>query len=66
MVPQQAICEKASEGDFAKMSEPVQVYIACQFVQTQNDSRIIPELGIISQHHLWRICPQAEIFFRSF
>jgi len=33
MLPQRAIFEKASEGDFAKMSEPVQVYTACQFVK---------------------------------
>ena len=32
MLPQRAIFEKASEGDLAKMSEPVQVYTACRFV----------------------------------
>jgi len=36
MLPQRAIFEKASEGDLAKMSEPVQVYTACQFVKGQN------------------------------
>ena len=66
MLHQRAIFEKASEGDFAKMSKPVQVCTACQFVQAKNDSGIIPELGMISQHHLWLICPQAEIFFRYF
>ena len=35
MLPQRAIFEKASEGDLAKMSEPVQVYTACQFVKGQ-------------------------------
>ena len=33
MLPQRAIFEKASEGDFAKMSKPVQVCTACQFVK---------------------------------
>lgn len=32
MLPQQALFAKAPKGDFAKMSEPVQVYTACQFV----------------------------------
>lgn len=36
MLPQQAIFEKAFEGDFAKMSKPVQVYTACRFVKGQN------------------------------
>ena len=47
MLPQRAIFEKASEGDFSKMSEPVQVYTACQFMQAENDRRIIFKLGII-------------------
>ena len=36
MLPQQAFFAKAPKGDFAKMSEPVQVYTACQFVKGQN------------------------------
>ena len=32
MLPQQALFAKAPKGDFAKMSEPVQVHTACQFV----------------------------------
>ena len=36
MLPQRAIFAKAPKGDFAKMSEPVQVYTACQFVNGQN------------------------------
>ena len=35
MLPQQALFAKAPKGDFAKMSEPVQVYTACQFVSPQ-------------------------------
>ena len=31
MLPQRAIFEKASEGDFAKTSKPVQVCTACHF-----------------------------------
>ncbi|MFQ9642903.1 MAG: hypothetical protein ACLRYZ_13995 [Coprococcus phoceensis] len=33
MLPQQALFAKAPKGDFVKMSEPVQVYTACHFVQ---------------------------------
>ena len=33
MLPQRAIFEKTSEGDFSKMSKPVQVCTACQFVK---------------------------------
>ena len=35
MLPQQALFTKAPKGDFVKMSEPVQVYTACQFVSPQ-------------------------------
>ncbi len=30
--PNKQICEEWSKGQFEKMSEPVQVYTACQFV----------------------------------
>ena len=63
MLPQQALFAKAPKGDFVKMSEPVQVYTACRFVQAQNDRQIISNLGIISPCHLWPIRPQAEILF---
>lgn len=32
MLPQQAICEDWPKGEIKKMSKPVQVYTACQFV----------------------------------
>ena len=32
MLPQQAICEDWPRGKIEKMSKPVQVYTACQFV----------------------------------
>lgn len=38
MLPQRAIFEKASEDDFSKMSEPAQVYTACQFVHKLKSS----------------------------
>ena len=45
MLPQRAIFEKASAGDLAKMSEPVQVYTACQFVKGQNMALNYFQLG---------------------
>ena len=45
MLPQQALFVKAPKGDFAKMSEPVQVYTACQFVKGQNMALIYFQLG---------------------
>ena len=36
---------KAPKGDFVKMSEPVQVYTACQFVKGQNMALIYFQLG---------------------
>ncbi|MGO5087508.1 hypothetical protein ACTQ3U_09445 [Oscillospiraceae bacterium LCP25S3_F9] len=45
ILPQRAIFEKASEGDFAKMSKPVQVYTACQFVKGQNTGHNYFQLG---------------------
>ena len=45
MLPQRAIFEKASEGDVAKMSEPVQVYTACQFVKGPNMALNYFQLG---------------------
>lgn len=36
MLPQRAIFVKAPKGDFAKMSKPVQVCTACQFVKGEN------------------------------
>ena len=45
MLPQRAIFAKASEGDFVKMSEPVQVYTACQFVKGQNMALIYSQVG---------------------
>ena len=45
MLPQRAIFEKVSEGDFAKMSKPVQVCTACQFVKGQNIALNYFQLG---------------------
>ena len=45
MLPQQALFAKAPKGDFVKMSEPVQVYTACQFVKRQNTAPIYFQLG---------------------
>ena len=45
MLPQQALFAKAPKGDFVKMSEPVQVYTACQFVKGQNLALIYFQLG---------------------
>ena len=45
MLPQRAIFAKAPKGDFAKMSEPVQVYTACQFVKCQNTGHNYFQLG---------------------
>ena len=33
--PNKQICEGCTGGEIEKMSEPVQVYTACQFVRTQ-------------------------------
>lgn len=35
MLPNKQICEDCTEGKIEKMSEPVQVYTACQFVTPQ-------------------------------
>ena len=45
MLPQRAIFAKAPKGDFVKMSEPVQVYTACQFVKRQNIALNYFQLG---------------------
>ncbi|QNP77737.1 hypothetical protein [Phascolarctobacterium faecium] len=45
MLPQQAIFEKASEGDFSEMSKSVQVCTACQFVKGQNIGQNHSQLG---------------------
>ena len=45
MLPQQALFAKAPKGDFVKMSEPVQVYTACQFAKGQNTALIYFQLG---------------------
>ena len=66
MLPQRAIFEKASEGDFAKMSKPVQVCTACQFVKGQNIALIHFCYVKITLSHLWPIRPQAEILFLLF
>ena len=58
MFPKQAI--------FAKMSKPVQVYIACQFENGQNITLNYSQLENNSPYHLWSIRPQAEIFFLLF
>ena len=36
--PNKQICEDCTEGKIEKMSEPVQVYTACQFVKPQNSA----------------------------
>ena len=66
MLPQRAIFEKASEGDFAKMSKPVQVCTACHFMQAENDGQIISKWGIVSLSYLWSIRPQVKICFLVF
>ena len=45
MLPQQALFAKAPKGDFVKMSEPIQVYTACQFVKGQNMVLNYSQLG---------------------
>ena len=45
MLPQRAIFAKAPKGDCVKMSEPVQVYTACQFVKGQNIALNYFQLG---------------------
>ena len=45
MLPQQALFAKAPKGDCVRMSEPVQVYTACQFVKGQNMALIYFQLG---------------------
>jgi len=71
MLPQRAIFEKASEGDFAKMSKPVQVCTACQFVKRQNigqnyfrlgNNYAVPPVANSSTSRnplfaLWNLCP---------
>ena len=66
MLPQRAIFEKASEGDFAKMSKPVQVYTACQFVKDQNITLIHFCFERITLSHLWPIRPEVIFYFRQF
>ena len=66
MLPQRAIFKKASKGDFAKMSKPVQVCTACQFVKGQNIALIHFCYVKITLSHLWTIRPQAEILFSHF
>jgi len=61
--PQQALFAKAPKGDFVKMSEPVQVYTACQFVKGQNMALIYSNLGTIPLCLLCPIRPQVEILF---
>ena len=36
--PNKQICEDCTEGKIEKMSEPVQVYTACQFARSQNSA----------------------------
>lgn len=43
--PNKQICEDCTEGKIEKMSEPVQVYTACQFVKGQNMALIYFQLG---------------------
>ena len=38
MLPQQTNCEDCTRGKIEKISEPVQVYTACQFVKPQNSA----------------------------
>ena len=66
MLPKRAIFEKSSKGDFSKISKPVQVYTACQFVKVQNIVLCHFCFRKISPSHLWPICPQAEILFLLF
>lgn len=60
MLPQRAIFEKASEGDFAKMSKPVQVCTACQFVNGQNMTLNYFQLG-----NNYSVLPVANLSTRS-
>ena len=48
MLPQQAICKDWPRGKIEKMSEPVQVYTACQFVSV-SEYAVIPRIGLIIQ-----------------
>ena len=66
MLPQRAIFEKVSEGDFSKMSKPVQVCTACQFVKGQNIALIHFCYVKITLSHLWPIRPQAKTLFSHF
>lgn len=66
MLPQRAIFEKTSEGDFVKMSKPVQVCTACQFVKGQNLALNHFHFRRISSSYLWLIRPQSEIRFLFF
>ena len=38
--PNKQICEDCTEGKIEKMSEPVQVYTACQFVKQYNLTKL--------------------------
>ena len=60
MLPQRAIFKKASEGDFAKMSKPVQVCTACQFVKGQNIGQNYFRVGnnyAVPLVAFWNLCP---------
>ena len=46
MLPQRAIFEKTSEGDFVKMSKPVQVCTACHFCPEFGTKSVIPKVGL--------------------
>ena len=41
--PNKQICEDCTEGKIEKMSEPVQVYTACQFVTPQISASLCME-----------------------
>ena len=46
MLPQRAIFEKTSEGDFVKMSKPVQVCTACYRYPEFGIRTVIPKVGL--------------------
>ena len=48
MLPQQAICKDWPRGKIEKMSEPVQVHTACQFVSV-SEYAVIPRIELIIQ-----------------
>lgn len=64
--PNKQICKDFTEGKIEKMSEPVQVYTACQFENGQNITLNYSQLENNSPYHLWSIRPQAEILFLLF